>query len=1036
MVIFAALFILLFITVLFGHNFLPRIKDFLQAEGIFSPTKNVDGGIRGSNTEAWEEVLETLTPSPSSDGSEFEVFLSFRGEDTRKRFIGHLYEGLEDHSIPTFIDSEKLKKGEGIDKLLKYIKRSKIFVPIFSKRFAESKWCLKEVTKSVECGKEIIPVFFGVEPSDVRNQSGPFKSAFKVHQSNKKQDQEEVKKWREALKKVGNLSGFTLKDMNGEQLDALAGGRDWFGLGSVIIVTTRDEEVLLAYNVKQDEIYKPQELNEDQSRELFMLHAFNGEQPQGEYAQLSNEVVAAAGGLPLTLEVIGSLLSSKKNVQEWKDTLEKLKRIPPCKVQQRLKLSYDSLDNLEKKIFLDISCFLIGKNRENATYMWEGCDWFPNAAVRILEQRSLVKIDGKYEKFKMHDQIRDMGRAIVDEECSQKLQKKSRLWNKQDSWDLLRRKGPGTIDAEGIQILQKDKRFNENDCKVSAECFGNMPNLRYLQAENVNFQGTFPCFPTDLKWLELSSCHFDSLPSDFNLEKLVILDLCETNMTPILINQQSLRLKAFERLKVLSLCGVETKIALHFMNMPSLVKLQFLVCSGLSTIDESIGKLKNLTHLSTFSCRLLQKLPDSIWRLSSLEVLNISGCFNVSSLPERLGDLGSLKKLDLRHTCIKKLPDSICRLSSIEKLRLQLCLELFSIPEGLGDMESLKKINLSMTCIEVIPDSIGQLTDLVELSLCNLESLDNLPDSICQLNSLKSLNLRGCLSLCSLPERLGDMEKLEELILDDTRIEIIPDSVGQLKSLRLLSLQGCKLLKALPISIRQLSSIQQLKLSGTSLKSFENDLPHLAAVNIIEFTGSSLELLGLCDQIHKALEILHLNDAIIEELPDCVGRMENLKELRLECEILKKLPNRIEGYLENLTKLEVRSMHLKALPDSFGSLKHIWRLTLKCPNLEILPVSTGELKSLAFFEVNSHRLKYLPNSIGLLKHIYQLELKCPNLEILPDSIGELESLTHFEVDSHRLKCFPNSIGSLTRIWFLIINCKNLEDLPNSMITKS
>ncbi|XP_049931899.1 disease resistance protein RPV1-like isoform X5 [Nymphaea colorata] len=978
---------------------------------------------------------------------------------------------------------------------------------------------------------------------------------------------------------------------SGEQLDALAGGRDWFGSGSVIIITTRDEGVLLAHDVKQDEIYKPQELNEDLSRELFMLHAFDGELPQGEYVELSNEFVGAAGGLPLTLEVIGSLLS-KKDVQEWKDTLEKLKTIPRYEVQQRLKLSYDSLDDLEKNIFLDISCFFIGWGRERANYMWEDCRWCPSAAIRVLVQRSLVKIGEESQEFEMHDQIRDMGRAIVDEESSRKLQKKSRLWNNQDSWGLLQRKVPRAIDAEGIRILRKGDRFNKNDC-VSAEWFENMLNLRYLQAENVNFQGTFPCFPTDLKWLQLERCHFDSLPSDFNLENLAILDL--SDMAPTLINQLSLSLKAFERLRVLSLCGVETKITLHFMNMPSLVKLKFVNCSGLTTIDESIGKLKNLTHLSTRSCRHLQKLPDSIWRLSSLEALHIRHCHKVSSLPERLGELGSLKMLDLTATSIEKipdsigqlinlcvlciveckrlsrlpdsicqlrsleildlhgclgltslperlgklgslvkldlswtqiekvpcsvgqlknlhqmlmyfcqrllrLPDSICRLSSLEVLGLDNCNELCSIPEGLGDMKSLKKIDLSWTRIEVIPDSIGELTDLVELSLCWSKSLDSLPDSICKLKLLKSLDLTGCLSLCSLPERLGDMEKLEVLILDNTKIEIIPDSVchlkllkkldlneclslcslperlgdmekleklildntgieiipdsiGQLKSLRLLSLHGCKFQKTIPISITQLSSIQQLNMSGTSLKSCKNDRPHLAASNIIELTGSSSELLGLCDESHKALEIFHLKDATIEELPDCVGRMENLKKLRLECEMLKELPNWIEGSLENLTQLEVMSMHLKALPDcigplkqlgelslkcenlkalpnSIGSLKQMWKLELNCMNLESLPDSIGELENVAVFKIESAKLKVLPNSIALLGSIDTLVLYCMSLEALPDSIGRLQKLLEFEVWSNNLEALPDSIGSLKHVRTLTLKCPNLETLPD------
>ncbi|KAF3784950.1 putative disease resistance protein [Nymphaea thermarum] len=294
--------------------------------------------------------------------------------------------------------------------------------------------------------------------------------------------------------------------------------------------------------------------------------------------------------------------------------------------------------------------------------------------------------------------------------------------NIEESWKYLwlhsqgHERVPGTIDAEGIRILRKDKRFNEKYC-VSAECFENMPNLRYLQAENVNFQGTFPCFPIDLKWLQLERCHIDSPPSDFNLENLVILDLYKTNMAPILINQLYLKFKAFERLKVLSLCGVETKITLDFTNMPSLVKLKFLDCSSLTSIDESIGKLKNLTHLSTPRCILLQKLPDSICQLSSLEILHLQGCVGLTSLPERLGELESLKKLDLSWTRIEDIPDSICQLNSLKSLNLSGCLSLCCLPERLGDMEELEELILDNTRIEIIPDSVGQLKSLRLLSL-------------------------------------------------------------------------------------------------------------------------------------------------------------------------------------------------------------------------------------------------------------------------------------------------------------------------------
>ncbi|KAF3777902.1 Disease resistance-like protein [Nymphaea thermarum] len=90
-------------------------------------------------------AINSFTVFTNGDGSEFEAFLSFRGENTRKCFIGHLYEGLEEHGISTVIDSGKLVKREDIEKLFEYTETIKIFVPILSKHFAESKRCLKEV---------------------------------------------------------------------------------------------------------------------------------------------------------------------------------------------------------------------------------------------------------------------------------------------------------------------------------------------------------------------------------------------------------------------------------------------------------------------------------------------------------------------------------------------------------------------------------------------------------------------------------------------------------------------------------------------------------------------------------------------------------------------------------------------------------------------------------------------------------------------------------------------------------------------------
>ena len=153
------------------------------------------------------------TSAPVS-GGEYEVFLSFRGDDTRKTFTDHLYHALVQRGICTFRDNEELPVGEEIrPALLKAIKESIISIPIFSKDYASSKWCLRELAKMVEChktmGHKILPIFYDVEPSDVRHQRGTYEKAFRQHL--KHFDKKTVQGWKEAMREVGEMKGWELK---------------------------------------------------------------------------------------------------------------------------------------------------------------------------------------------------------------------------------------------------------------------------------------------------------------------------------------------------------------------------------------------------------------------------------------------------------------------------------------------------------------------------------------------------------------------------------------------------------------------------------------------------------------------------------------------------------------------------------------------------------------------------------------------------------------------------------------------------------
>ena len=155
--------------------------------------------------------------SSSTPQWKYEVFLSFRGVDTRRGFTDHLYAALQRKGILTFRDDEELERGKSISpELLKAIEESRFAVVIFSRNYACSTWCLVELAHIVKCMRErrlmIWPIFYDVDPSDVRKQTGTFGQAFNDHEKRFKDNIKMVEMWRAALREVANLSGWHLQD--------------------------------------------------------------------------------------------------------------------------------------------------------------------------------------------------------------------------------------------------------------------------------------------------------------------------------------------------------------------------------------------------------------------------------------------------------------------------------------------------------------------------------------------------------------------------------------------------------------------------------------------------------------------------------------------------------------------------------------------------------------------------------------------------------------------------------------------------------
>ncbi|XP_040365115.1 disease resistance protein RPV1 isoform X2 [Rosa chinensis] len=611
----------------------------------------------------------SLSSNPQWSEWTYDVFLSFRGEDTRKGFTDHLYVALEREGIFTFRDDEELERGKPISaKLLQAIQESRIAIVVFSRNYASSRWCLDELVKIVECMKEIgqtvLPVFYDVDPSEVRNQTEAFGKAFADHEKRFKNNLEKVERWRAALTEVANLSGFPLqnryesefiqgivmkirsdldgtlsifsKDLVGiglrveemmelclgieekdvgfigiwgmggigkttlarafyekvrnqfqassylnnvrevstksdglvslqekllfdvqmksitskgdvhigiskiqrrlchkkvliilddvdklEQLQALAGSKNWFGRGSRIIITTRDEQLLIAHGVEKR--YKARELKNDEALELFSWKAFKDNHPPKDYMEVSQDFVNYAKGLPLAIEVVGPFLSGK-SIIEWKSSLSRLKGNLDKEIMRVLLMGFDGLHEKEQQIFLDIACFFKGEDRDRVTKILESFGFDPISSIGVLIHKSLITVIGR--TLWMHDLLQGMGWEIVRQECTKEPGKRSRLWHYDDVLDVMQY-DKGTDAVEGIVLnVSPEEKVQLND-----EAFSMMKKLRFLKISNVILPHGLKYLSTELQYIEWHGYPSKLLPQNFPSSKLAELNMYCSQIT-------------------------------------------------------------------------------------------------------------------------------------------------------------------------------------------------------------------------------------------------------------------------------------------------------------------------------------------------------------------------------------------------------------------------------------------------------------------------------------------------------------------------
>ncbi|XP_059069743.1 disease resistance protein RUN1-like isoform X1 [Cryptomeria japonica] len=547
-----------------------------------------------------------------------------------------------------------------------------------------------------------------------------------------------------------------------EQLEALAGNYSDFGAGSYVIITSRDEQILKVANV--DVVYEVRSLPHKHAMQLFNFHAFpNSCRPDQELQTLRNDVVSACEGLPLALQLVGKSLVGEGNLDVWKEMVGKLRCEPD--LQKKLRVSYDSLDPLEKEMFQDIACFFAWRKKEIAMIFWAGLIPSPHASLRSLLQKSLVSL-GPSNKFLMHPCLRDLGRSISNE-ISREPRKRTRLFDEDDAYHVLRRP------SEKAKLVRYFCYEPKQPITLKAAMFKPLYNLQLLWLTDVAIEGHFSGeFSTleDLRWLSLRNYPSKCLPKGMNLQSLVILEVTYSQITHL---------------------WDETADENPTMRPGNLKVLILRGCAYLKSLPATLCYTP-LQMLDLHNCNSLSSLPDSVGSWTSLVNLDMDGC-SVSSLPHDFGELANLQELNLSYCQnLSKLPDSFGNLTQLERLEIHHNHKLTELPDSIGGLKSLAFLDVSYChSLSGLPNTVGSLISLVclEMEGCGVSCL---PQNCCNLSSLQELNLSNCQYLSELPDSFGNLAQLVILEIHHTPgLTELPNSLGSLQQLTSLNLVGC-----------------------------------------------------------------------------------------------------------------------------------------------------------------------------------------------------------------------------------------------------
>ncbi|RDX86042.1 TMV resistance protein N, partial [Mucuna pruriens] len=871
-----------------------------------------------------------LSTASSSSSYLYDVFVSFRGEDTRYNFTAFLFEALRKNGIDAFKDDADLKKGESIaPELLQAIQASRIFIVVFSKDYASSTWCLRELVQICNCiatsSRHVLPIFYDVHPSEVRKQSGYFEKAFAEHEQRFREDKEkmeEVQRWRHALTQVANISGW---DIQNESQPAV-----------IQQIVQRIKNIIgpKFSSLPNDNLVGMQSLVEE-LEELLCLDSVNEVQVVG--------ISGMSGiGKSTVARALYEKIANRYNYNCFIDVREIHRQSGQLDVQKRLLCPSSNGKDLEIYNVSEGTCLVwnrlhnaralvifdnVDKMEQlqifsgNRDHMLRECLGGGSRIIVISRDEQILKTHGVDDVYQVQPLGREDAYELFCKKAFRGIEIIARDYYEKVMDDVLSyaEGHPLAIQVLGSSMHSKSvsqwestlaklrEHKNEDIMKVLRLGFD---ELDYTNKEIFLDIACFYQYAEVEKVTEILD--FRGFHPECGLQDLVDKSL---------ITIEGSRICMHNLLRDLGRCIVKEKSPNQPGNWSRLWEYKDLY--KIMSNNMAAENLEAIVLTDNESRNLEIKMnADIISKMSHLKVLEIR-CFNYyfGSLDYLSHELGYL---DWTGYPYERLPSSFQTDKLIE-------LSLFrsrvkQLWKGTKPLHNLKRLNLSYSQSLIKMPDLGEAINLECINLEGCKKLKQIHSSIGLLRKLTILNLKGCTSLIKLPH-FQEALNLETLILKGCiQLQKINPSIGLLRKLTFLNLEDCKSLVSLPNNIMGLNSLEYLNLSGCSKLQLLGEARDGEAP-IRSHTTLSVIKWWLYSRVHK--------DSVSCLLPSSTT-FPCMRELDLSFCNLVQIPDAI-GNLSCLEKLELRRNNFAKLPDLKECSKLYYLSLQDCKQLKYLP---------------------------------------------------------------------------------------------------